>query len=107
MKKTVLAVLMSAVLFPAITYAERGMHHERMVERMAEELDLSEEQRMQVEAVFKEQKPKFEALREETRSRIEAILNEEQRTKMERLKAERKARWEEKRRQWQKTRSEE
>lgn len=108
MKTVLLSLLLTAFLIPGISYAGSGGHHDhhkRMIEHMDKELELSDEQRSQVEAVFDEQRNKFQALRDETRTKLDAILDDEQMAKMEQMKAERKARWQKKREEWKKTKS--
>ena len=105
MKTTLVALTLTALLVPGISMANPGDHHERMLEHMDKELSLTDEQRDQVEQVFEEQREKFKALRDETHTRLGAILNDEQRAKMEQMHAERKARWAQKRQEWHKSKS--
>lgn len=113
MKPTLLALLLTAFLTPSLSYAhsdeahkrcdhKAGGHYSRMIDRLDSKLDLSDEQRSEVEAVFKEQHSKHKALRAEAHDKLKGILNAEQQEKLEQLKAERKARWEEKRAEWNK-----
>lgn len=103
MKTTLFGLFLAGLLATGISissaYANEGHHghHERMMEHMNKELNLTDEQRARVEAVFKEQHAKYQALHEETKTKLDAILNDEQKAKMEEMKAERKARWEKKR----------
>ena len=96
MKTTLLALVLSAFLVPGVSYANPGTHHERMIEHMDQALNLTDKQRNQVETVFDEQRAKFQALRAETETRLDDILNDEQKAKMKQMKAERKVRWEKK-----------
>lgn len=102
MKMTVIAIIMTAFLLPATSFAahhgERGGHGKHM-DRMATELQLTDEQREQLKTVKQEQRSKHQVLRQETKTRIDAILNDEQRARMETLRAERKQRWMERREQ--------
>lgn len=108
MKSTLLALVLTAFMIPAISHAhgdsahkqKNHKHFQHMIEKMDQELDLSDEQRSQVETLFKEQHAKHKALRDETRGKLNAILSDDQQTKLETLKAERKARWQEKREAW-------
>jgi len=54
-------------------------------ERLGEKLGLSEEQKMQVETIFKEQKEKRKALKTETQNLIQGVLNEEQKSKWQEM----------------------
>lgn len=59
-------------------------HHnaERMLDRMAERLNLTEDQKNNISVIKKEEFAKIRALREENRTRIEGYLTEEQKQKM-------------------------
>jgi Spy/CpxP family protein refolding chaperone len=91
MKKTVTALTLGAILIPAAVFAGNhfgghyfGERHDgHRLARMAEHLQLSEQQQTQVQQIFTEQRDKRTALREETRSRIDAVLSEEQRAKVQ------------------------
>ena len=63
------------------------------LERMTQTLGLSEEQRAQVEIVIQTQQEKREALREETRASIRAILTPEQQASLDEMRQARRARW--------------
>jgi Spy/CpxP family protein refolding chaperone len=74
--------------------------HNRMLNRFAKRLQLSEEQKAQVggvleqgrakmDAVFKDVRPRFEQVRKETDDEIRAFLNPEQRQKFEKMNEER------------------
>jgi protein CpxP len=68
-------------------------YHGRKVERLTKELNLTDEQKGKVEALFKEQHEKFKALHEETNTKMKAILTPEQMTKMEEMKKQRQEKW--------------
>ncbi|QPK64155.1 hypothetical protein IVG45_04055 [Methylomonas sp. LL1] len=68
-------------------------HRGERVERLVKELDLSAEQKTQLEAVFEEQQAKREAIRQETHQRMQAILSPEQMTKFEDLQKNRHQKW--------------
>ncbi|MEX2516743.1 MAG: hypothetical protein WD572_07535 [Gammaproteobacteria bacterium] len=106
MKLIKYALLFAVLLAPITVLAAPGGHHGKMVDKMAEKLDLSAEQKVQVEAVFKEQHAQHQALRAETESKLNAILNAEQQTKMAEMKAERKAKWQAKREEWKSRKAE-
>ena len=98
MKKTLIAatLLLTTGLSGA---AMAGSNHdnppprERGFERMAEELQLSDEQKAQLEQI----REKFKTLRDESKARFDAVLTAEQRQKMEELHEQRRERLEERR----------
>lgn len=104
MKKTLIALTLAAII-PAAAYAAgdtRG-HHSRgpHVERLAERLELSEEQQAKVRALFEEQREQHMALREQMREQMHGkmaeVLTPEQLAKMEAMRAEHKEKRKEKR----------
>jgi Spy/CpxP family protein refolding chaperone len=60
---------------------------------MTETLGLSDEQRAQMEIVIQTQRAKRQALREETRTSIRAILTPQQQATMDEMRQARRARW--------------
>lgn len=110
MKKTFIASAVAAIVLPAVIMAapgHGGKHGDRMINHMSEKLELTAEQKTQVESLFQEQHEKRKALREETHARLNDILNDEQQTKFEQMRTERKQRWQEKREQWKQKRQQE
>lgn len=99
MNKTLLALVMAALLVPATSVAAHGERggHGKHGDRIATELQLTDEQREQFQSIMKEQRQKHQVVHQETQSRLNAILDDEQRAKMETMKAERKQRWQERR----------
>jgi protein CpxP len=100
MKKTLIAAAASAVILPVVILAAPGhwaKHGDHMIERMSEKLELTAEQKSQVEALFKEQHEKRKALHEETHARLTEILTNEQEAKLGQMREDRKQRWLEKR----------
>lgn len=95
-------VIALAVATPALAqeHGMRGHDPEKRIEKLREALDLTEEQVVQVRAIFAEQGEKmralrqsedregFRALHEETHARLAAVLDDEQRAKLEALRAE-------------------
>ncbi|MGB0722576.1 MAG: Spy/CpxP family protein refolding chaperone [Gammaproteobacteria bacterium] len=73
-------VTAAAITTSALAGGPRGL------DRMAENLGLSDAQRSQIEAIYAERKEQRKAMREETRNQIEAILTEEQRAKMSEMR---------------------
>jgi len=99
MKITLLGLALGICFIPVAIQASpkhEDHHHQHMLERMDKELELTDEQRNQVKALFESQHAKFKMLREETHARLENILDDEQEAKLKAIKAERKARWQKK-----------
>lgn len=65
--------------------ADKERFHDRHMQRMASELQLTEQQQEQLREVHKEQFEKMKALHEERREKVEAILTDEQRDKWQEL----------------------
>ena len=92
MKKLLFAVLLSLAL-PMATHAAEpwagGGHRpesvNQQVQLIAEELNLTEEQKVQVRAIFKEQFIKSKAGRDEAHARLEAVLTESQLAQLDTL----------------------
>ena len=92
MKKTVAALALGAIIIPAAVIAGShfgAQHDGHRLARMAEHLQLSEQQQADVQKIFAEQHDKRMALRDETRSRIDAVLTEEQRAKVQAFREQR------------------
>lgn len=81
-------VLGSAALITAsaVTFAQRGNIGD-MVERMTEKLQLNSTQVEQVTTIMEEQKTKRRALREDTKTKLQAVLTEEQMAKMDAMRS--------------------
>jgi len=84
--------------------AQPGTMRKHMIKKMEHDLGLNAEQKTQMEAIFKtagpkmkdmraEMRPKFEALRDETRAEIRKILTPEQMPKFEELNQKMDERW--------------
>ncbi|WP_020565479.1 hypothetical protein [Methylosarcina fibrata] len=97
----IVSVLAIVFLLPLTAAANPGAgggpgpddYHGRKVERLAKDLNLTAEQKTQVEALFKEQHEKFKALHEETNSKLKTILTPEQMTKMEEMQKQHQEKW--------------
>lgn len=63
------------------------------MERMAKELNLTEEQKPKVESLMKEQHEKMKALHDETHEKLKQLLTQEQASKLDKMKEERKQHW--------------
>ena len=101
MKKR-LAVFVIALSIPLIALAvpgEKGegggWRHGPNMERLTKELNLSDEQKTRLEAIFKEQRAKHKALREEGHALMKEVLNEDQMNKLDEMHKRRHERWKE------------
>ena len=98
MKKR-LAMIACVLSVPLIAFAVpedqggKGWHHGPNIERLTQELNLTDEQKSQLETIFKEQRAKHKALREEGKARMKEVLNDEQMAKMEEMRKNRHERW--------------
>ena len=93
MKKTLIALTLAAVLPAAVlaSGSERGeRHHGPDIERLSEQLELSDEQRSRMRALFEEQATKRRAMRDEMRSRMAEVLTPEQQSKMKEMHEDRR-----------------
>ncbi len=92
MKKTILQMLMGAVLVSGLSFAAGGKH----ANRMAQELGLNPDQQTQMQSIMHEQKSamqearknnatkaELKALRKTSHDRIAAVLTPEQMTKFQ------------------------
>ena len=75
-------------------------HRADRVERLAKKLDLNDEQKAQLEVIFKEQREKFDAIHRETRARMQEVLSTEQMTKLDELKKRRHEKWQKRHEEW-------
>jgi periplasmic protein CpxP/Spy len=98
-----LALPLSAAAFPGDAGHFEG-HRGDKVERLAKELNLSAEQKSKLEVIFKDQREKFSAIRQETRARMQQELNAEQMTKLDDLKKRRQEKWQKRHEEWKKSR---
>ena len=98
MNKTLIAVALSLAIPAAVAAGmgnpgQGGPPRGPNLERMTETLGLSEEQRAEMEIVLQAQREERQALREETRTSIRAILTPEQQATMDEMRQARRARW--------------
>ena len=102
LKRTALLVGLAALTVVGASVAAPGKNAEqrieKRVERITERLNLSPEQADTLATVMREQAAKQQALREETRTRIDSILNDEQRAQAAEMREQRKERRQSKRR---------
>ena len=101
MKKTLIAVLCAAAI-PVAAWASSDDDHGRpdraeRMERMAQRLQLTDEQRAAMETLIEEQRAEREALRDRMRTRMAEVLTPEQRARMDEMREQRRDRWREKR----------
>ncbi|MDV6345796.1 hypothetical protein [Nitrosomonas sp. Is37] len=81
-----------ALIFPLTLAAHSGgegdheQYRAKKIEWLNKELTLSEDQKVKIEALFKEQGEKRKVIREETQSRLKTILTPEQNTKLQEMK---------------------
>ncbi|MGH8549426.1 MAG: Spy/CpxP family protein refolding chaperone [Methylococcales bacterium] len=98
MKKQFLiyALILCIPLIAAALPGEGGggdWHRGMKIERLTQELNLTGEQKTQMEVIFKDQRAKHKALREEGRARMKKVLNDEQMKKMAILRERHHERW--------------
>jgi Spy/CpxP family protein refolding chaperone len=89
--KTTLAAAACAAVIPLAVHASPGdddwpSRAERM-DRLSQRLDLSEEQRTRMEALFDEHRAQREVMRERMRARMAEVLTSEQRERMEEMRS--------------------
>ena len=99
MNKKIITIIALALAFPLTVAAfpgghdGGGRHRGNKVEYLAKQLDLNAEQKSKLEVIFKEQQEKREALRQETRLRMQEVLTAEQMTKLDAMKKDRQEKW--------------
>ena len=81
---TTLSLPVSALALPAMGAHPMPPHHQ--VDQLAKDLSLSEEQKSQLDEIFKRQHEKFRALHEESHALVKQVLSPEQLSKWENLK---------------------
>lgn len=93
-----LALPLTVAAFPGADSPENFHGHKGdRVERLAKELDLSVEQKLKLQDIFKVEHEKREALRQETHQQIGEVLSPEQMAKFEELKKQRHEKWQKRR----------
>jgi len=96
--KTLAAILLTLALPTA--FATGGgdwkAHSERRLERMTQELQLTDAQKTSVRTLMEAQWAQRKEMREQMRTQFAGVLTPEQMTKLDQLHAERKARWKDK-----------
>ncbi|MBL1264268.1 hypothetical protein [Candidatus Methylomicrobium oryzae] len=84
---------LTAAAFPGDQASGSEEHQKHRIERLTQELQLTDQQKNEVEAIFKEQHDKFKALHDETHSKLGTVLTPEQMTKLDELKKQRREHW--------------
>lgn len=101
--KLISMVIALALPLSVAAYSGGNGDHEhyraKKIERLDTELGLSEDQKVKIEALFKEQGEKHRTLYEETQSQLQSILTPEQNTKLKEMKQRRIEKWREKHQQ--------
>jgi periplasmic protein CpxP/Spy len=90
-----IALPLTVAAFPGDSGNFEG-HHAHRIERMTKNLNLTAEQKIKVEALFKEQEEKFKVIHDETHTRLQGVLTKEQMAKMDDLKKQRHEKWQKK-----------
>lgn len=95
MKKTVAALALGAILLPAAVFAgspHGGHSAEDRAQRMAEELQLTDQQREEIQQIMQEQRTQRRAMHEQTQERISNVLTPEQQEQWQQYREERRKR---------------
>jgi Spy/CpxP family protein refolding chaperone len=100
-------IVLAALSFSVFAQRPQGANGDRL-QRMAQELNLTEDQKSQIKAILEEERPKMQALRDEnkanrretmekareiqraTNERIKPILTPEQQTKLDQIREDRR-----------------
>ena len=95
MKRLTFIALTMALLSTMPVFADEGMDVDKKVEKMKTELGLDAEQEASVKTILNEYKSKMEAIKQEKKDKLDAVLTPEQKTKHEAMMKE----WKEKRKE--------
>lgn len=95
-----LALPLTVAAFPGGSGGHFDGRRGDRLERMATELNLSAEQKSQMDVIFKEQREKFDAIHQETRARMQQTLSAEQMAKWDDLKKHRQEKWQKRHGDW-------
>ena len=88
-KIIILALALALPLTAAAFSGDKGDfegHHANRVEHLTKKLNLTPEQKNQVDALFKAQGEKLKVIHEETQTRLQEILTKAQMTELDELK---------------------
>ncbi|WP_020409211.1 hypothetical protein [Hahella ganghwensis] len=85
MKRSILVAAITAATLSvsALVLAQPGERHERKLERMTEELQLTETQQQQVQLIMEESRQQHHTVAEDTRAKMAQVLTPEQQAIME------------------------
>jgi len=93
MKKLLIA---ACIMLPLAAFAGDKKHRHSdapfsgaRMDKVVEALELTDNQKTQVEQIFKMHREKMKSLRENTENQVNAVLTEEQRTKLDKMKEKR------------------
>jgi len=100
MNKTIIAIALAATVPFAVIAASQGTEGDPKqcrkgdrIERMAEELNLSDPQKNQVKEIFQQHHQKHEALRQELRQQLQTVLSAEQLATFDEMRKNRHEKW--------------
>ncbi|OZG73289.1 hypothetical protein BTA51_12495 [Hahella sp. CCB-MM4] len=84
MKRSIIAAVTAATIsLSAFAFAQQDERHPPRMERMFEELQLTEEQQQQVQQIMDASRQQHQAIFEDTKAQMATILTQEQLDKME------------------------
>lgn len=94
MRHLKIAIMLALVSFASLGFAEQNTDNAKAIEKMAKDLNLNDEQKSRVqaifdeekqtvEAIFKEEGEKLEAAQQQTRTNLQQVLSEEQMAKLD------------------------
>jgi len=85
-----LTLPLTVAAFPGGEGGRSEARQANKVERLAQKLNLTADQKTKMETIFKQRQEKFDAIRTETRARMQDVLSAEQMTQLDQLKKQRK-----------------
>lgn len=89
MKKALIAVALIGAMGASVAFADHGFGGGKGMDRMKTFLGLSDTQSAQVDSIMQEQQTKMQALRDETKQRIQVLLTPEQAAKFQQMEQQR------------------
>jgi Spy/CpxP family protein refolding chaperone len=105
MKKAILlGSLLAAMSTSAVAddHGHMGHYGQKKLDRMAERLELTPDQRTKIGDILKKEQAAHKALREDSRRQIEALLNDKQKAEHEKMRKEHQARMGKHMEKWEK-----
>lgn len=93
MQKLFRAWALALIFAPALAFAggAGSPGGQSPMDRMAEQLGLSEDQQSEIESIIQEQREKQMQLQQKTQQRIDEVLTDDQRAKLEEIQQQRQA----------------